>query len=112
KLAIFVIGAAVAGYAGCLFVNWNSFISPNVFGLPMMAQTIIWVVVGGMRTLTGPILGAIALQYLATLLGSNSGFNINMTLGLILMAIVVLLPEGIVPTAARGVRRLLQLRVE
>jgi urea transport system permease protein len=112
KLAIFVIGAAVAGYAGCLFVNWNSYISPNVFGLPMMAQTIIWVVVGGLRTLSGPILGAIALQYLATLLGSNSGFNINMTLGLILMAIVVLLPEGIAPTVSRGVRRLLQLRIE
>ena len=109
--ALFVIGAGVAGYAGCLFANWNAFISPNVFGLPMMAQTIIWVVVGGLRTLTGPILGAIALQYLATILGSNSGFNVNMTLGLILMAIVVLLPEGIVPTALRGARWLVRLRL-
>jgi branched-chain amino acid transport system permease protein len=72
----------------------------------MMAQTIIWVVVGGLRTLTGPIFGAIALQYLATILGSNSGFNVNITLGLILMAIVVLLPEGIVPAALRGLRLL------
>jgi ABC-type branched-subunit amino acid transport system permease subunit len=111
KLALFVIGAGVAGYAGCLFANWNAFISPNVFGLPMMAQTIIWVVVGGLRTLTGPILGAIALQYLATILGSNSGFNVNMTLGFILMAVVVLLPEGIVPTALRGARWLVRLRL-
>lgn len=106
KLALFTIGAGVAGYAGCLFANWNAFISPNVFGLPMMAQTIIWVVVGGLRTLTGPIFGAIALQYLATILGSNSGFNVNITSGLILMAIVVLLPEGIVPAALRGLRLL------
>jgi ABC-type branched-subunit amino acid transport system permease subunit len=111
KLALFVIGAGVAGYAGCLFANWNAFISPNVFGLPMMAQTIIWVVVGGLRTLTGPILGAIALQYLATILGSNSGLNVNMTLGFILMAVVVLLPEGIVPTALRGARWLVRLRL-
>jgi ABC-type branched-subunit amino acid transport system permease subunit len=104
KLALFTIGAAVAGYAGCLFTNWNAFISPNVFGLPMMAQTIIWVVVGGLRTLAGPIVGAIALQYLATVLGNNSGFNVNVTLGLILMTIVVLMPEGIVPTALRGLR--------
>lgn len=109
KLALFVIGAGVAGYAGCLFVNWNAFISPNVFGLPMMAQTIIWVVVGGLRTLTGPILGAIALQYLATILGSDSGFNVNMTLGVILMAIVVLLPEGIVPATLRGARWLVRV---
>jgi urea transport system permease protein len=110
KLGLFVVGAAIAGYAGCLFANWNAFISPNVFGLPMMAQTIIWVVVGGLRTLSGPIFGAIALQYLATVLGSDSGLNVNMTLGLILMAIVVLLPEGIMPTAIRGVRRLMRLR--
>jgi ABC-type branched-subunit amino acid transport system permease subunit len=104
KLALFTIGAGVAGYAGCLFANWNAFISPNVFGLPMMAQTIIWVIVGGLRTLSGPILGAITLQYLATVLGSNGGFNVNMTLGLVLMLIVVLLPEGIVPTALRGLQ--------
>jgi urea transport system permease protein len=106
KLVLFAIGAGAAGYAGCLFANWNAFISPNVFGLPMMAQSIIWVVVGGLRTLSGPIVGAIMLQYLATVLGSNSGLNVNMTLGLVLMVIVVLLPEGIVPTVLRGLRRL------
>jgi urea transport system permease protein len=101
RLALFTIGAGVAGYAGCLFANWNGFISPNVFGLSMMAQTIIWVMVGGLRTLAGPILGAIGLQYLATVLGSNSGLNVNVTLGVILIMIVVLLPEGILPTAIR-----------
>jgi ABC-type branched-subunit amino acid transport system permease subunit len=106
KLALFTIGAGVAGYAGCLFANWNGFISPNVFGLPMMAQSIIWVMVGGLRTLAGPILGAIALQYLATVLGSNSGLNVNVTLGVILIAIVVFLPEGILPTAIRFLRAL------
>ena len=58
KLATFTIGAALAGYAGCLFVNWGSFVSPTIFGLAQSAQIIIWVIVGGRGTLIGPILGA------------------------------------------------------
>ena len=50
KLATFTIGAALAGYAGCLFANWGAFVSPTIFGLAQSAQIIIWVIVGGRGT--------------------------------------------------------------
>ena len=66
KLITFAIGGGVAGLAGCVFVNWGGFISPPVFGLAQSAQIIIFVLLGGLGTLLGPILGAFAVQYLIT----------------------------------------------
>ena len=72
KLATFTIGAALAGYAGCLFANWGSFVSPTIFGLAQSAQIIIWVIVGGRGTLIGPILGCVGIQWLTAALGANA----------------------------------------
>jgi ABC-type branched-subunit amino acid transport system permease subunit len=101
KLAMFSLGAGIAGYAGALFVNWNAFISPGVFSLATTAQTIIWIIVGGASTFVGPILGAFGLQYLATKLGTNGFVDVNLILGLILMLFVVFVPDGLVPTVRR-----------
>jgi branched-chain amino acid transport system permease protein len=97
KLGIFTLGSSVAGYAGCLFTAWNGFVSPNAFSLSMTAQIIIWVIVGGRSTFVGPMVGAVALQYLTTRLG-NSGLDANMVLGAVLMIVVLVLPRGLVPT--------------
>ena len=72
KLATFTIGAALAGYAGCLFANWGAFVSPTIFGLAQSAQIIIWVIVGGRGTLIGPILGCVGIQWLTAALGANA----------------------------------------
>ncbi len=98
KLIAFVIGAVIAGLAGCLFDSWNNFVSPNVFSLAIAAQILMWVIIGGVGTLIGPIIGCIGLQYLATVLGTQQVMNTNLIFGLILMVFVVLVPKGIVPT--------------
>ena len=110
KLATFVIGAALAGYAGCLFANWGAFVSPTIFGLAQSAQIIIWVIVGGRGALIGPILGCIGIQWLTAALGANAptgagGFaavlgNAPLVLGAILIAFVLLVPKGLAPTLA------------
>ncbi len=107
KLVTFVIAAGIAGMAGCLFTNWGGFISPTVFGLTMSAQVIIYVLVGGLGTLIGPILGAVAIQYLMIEAGSQSVVDPNLGLGVVLVAFVLLVPQGIVPTIRD---RLLPLR--
>ena len=98
KLATFVISAGIAGLAGCLFTNWGAFISPTVFGLTMSAQVIIYVLVGGLGTLLGPMLGAVGIQYLIILAGSQSMVDSNLGLGVVLIAFVLLVPQGVVPT--------------
>lgn len=98
KLLTFVISAGVAGLAGCLFTNWGAFISPTVFGITMSAQVIIYVLVGGLGTLLGPMLGAVGIQYLIILAGSQSMVDSNLGLGVVMIAFVLLVPQGVVPT--------------
>jgi ABC-type branched-subunit amino acid transport system permease subunit len=107
KLLIFTIGGGIAGLAGCLFANWGAFVSPSVFSLAMTSQIIIWVIVGGLGTLLGPIIGCLIMQYLATLLGTQQLANTNLIFGIIFLAFVLLVPRGIVPTARRLAARAL-----
>ncbi len=98
KLFCFTLGGAIAGLAGCLFANWGAFTSPTIFGLAMSAQIIIWVIVGGLGTLVGPVVGAILIQWISTAIGTQQTFNSNLVLGAILVVFVLLVPRGIVPS--------------
>ena len=61
KLAIFMIGGAMAGLSGLLFAN-SVFVSPTMFSLPVSGQIIIWIIIGGLGTLIGPVIGCIVMQ--------------------------------------------------
>jgi branched-chain amino acid transport system permease protein len=106
KLLTFVIGAGIAGLAGCLYTNWGAFISPTVFNLTMSAQVIIYVLVGGLGTLIGPILGAVGIQYLIVLAGGQHVIDPNLLLGVVLVAFVLLVPQGVVPVIRMGLARI------
>ena len=83
-------------------------------------QIIIWVIVGGRGTLIGPIIGCIGIQWLTTALGANqpSGSdwwtkllaNAPLIFGVILIAFVLLVPKGLVPTLGDFGRWLLRAR--
>ncbi len=98
KLFVFTLGGAIAGLAGCLFANWGSFTSPTIFGLAQSAQIIIWVIVGGLGTLVGPVVGCVLIQWLTTQIGTQQTFNSNLVLGAILVLFVLLVPKGLVPS--------------
>ncbi len=98
KLLLFAIGGGIAGVAGIVFANAVGRVTPDLFGLNNAALTIIWVIVGGRATLIGPILGAVALFYLTSGLGTQSVINNNLVLGIILILFVLLVPKGIVPS--------------
>lgn len=105
KTITFAIGGAVAGLAGSLFTNWGGFVSPTVFGLQQAAQAIIFVLIGGLGTLVGPILGAVAIEYLITLIGTQQTFNANLILGAVLLVFVLLVPQGLLPSIIEVTRR-------
>ena len=96
KLGIFTLGGAIAGMAGILFANCV-FVSPTMFSLFYNAQVIIWVTVGGLGTLLGPIFGSIALQMIVAKLGTIGWLDPNVVLGSILIVFVLLVPNGIQP---------------
>jgi branched-chain amino acid transport system permease protein len=116
KLGAYAIGAAVAGGAGVLYATWQALISPTVFGVFFTAQIIVWVMVGGLGTLIGPVLAAIGVQWLVTRLGQpivlpfagSTRIDPNIVLGLLFIVFVLLVPAGTIPTLQRlwrGVRR-------
>ncbi len=68
RLAAFVIAGAMCGVAGVLQANLTQFVSPAYMGWNRSGELIVMVVLGGMGTLFGPILGAFALLALEELL--------------------------------------------
>lgn len=99
KLGIFVIGGAMAGLSGLLFANCV-FVSPTMFSLFYSGQIIIWVMVGGLGTLVGPVIGAILLNLLTTWAGTLPEINPSLILGAILVLAVLVMPRGMLPSLA------------
>ena len=100
KLAVFTIGGAMSGAAGILFANCV-FVSPTMFSLLYTAQVIVWVIIGGLGTLLGPIFACFLLQMITAELGRLNWLNPNFVLGIILIGFVLLLPSGILPAVKR-----------
>jgi branched-chain amino acid transport system permease protein len=86
--------------AGILFVYYTQFISPQTLALTSSAEVLLMVISGGAGTLLGPIVGA---GLVVTVKSVVSGFieRWNFLLGAIFVAIVILMPEGLVPGSAR-----------
>jgi branched-chain amino acid transport system permease protein len=99
KLVAFVLSGAIAGLAGGLFASWGNFINPEVFSLPQAAVVVIWVLVGGRGSLWGAILGAVVVQYLASLLGQAGATYTTVVLGSVLVALVLVFRQGLAPAA-------------
>jgi branched-chain amino acid transport system permease protein len=110
KLLAFVFGACIAGIAGCMYVIWAGFISPAVFALTMSAQAIVFVLVGGLGTLVGPILGAVLIQWLFNTIGEQRAVDPSLAIGIVLVLFVLFIPRGIVPVARRLVVSLFTVR--
>jgi branched-chain amino acid transport system permease protein len=102
KTAIFTLSAGMAGLAGCLFANWAEIVTPSVFSLRQAAEVIIWVIVGGLGTLVGPMIGAAVLGMVKLLLGEQTAIDNALILGLLLIIVVLAIPRGVVPAIARG----------
>jgi ABC-type branched-subunit amino acid transport system permease subunit len=106
KLVVFMIGAALAGMAGVMFANWGSFIGPSVFSIVFASQIIMWVLVGGLGTLIGAIVGSILLQFLTTSLGESKVADVNLFLGIVFIVFVLVVPKGLQPMIARWIESL------
>lgn len=106
KTVLFTVGGALAGLAGALYACWAEIVTPDLFSLGQSAEVIVWVLVGGVGTLLGPILGAMALGALKMALGSQQLIDNSLVMGAILVVFVLLLPRGVAPLLQRAWARL------
>jgi len=100
KLVCFVIGGALAALAGALLANQNMSVSPNIVHWTQSGALMVMVILGGAGTLSGGVLGAVVFLLLEEIL---AGYTVHwqFALGLILLAVVLLLPKGIASLFAR-----------
>jgi len=94
KLIIFVIGAGFAAIAGFLYAHYVTFLSPGTFSLHFSILLVTMVAVGGMEHIWGAIIGTAVLTILPEYLRFFKDFDI-LIYGVILMAIMLLRPEGL-----------------
>jgi branched-chain amino acid transport system permease protein len=104
KLASFVIAGALAGLAGYLRAAQVGAAQPELLGWHNSGDVLIMVILGGMGTLLGPVLGAFALVVLQELFSGWTKHWLLLQGGFIILA-VLLFPEGLVGAFARLGRR-------
>jgi branched-chain amino acid transport system permease protein len=97
KVRAFVISAVFASIAGSLTAHYTGFITPGLAGLLHSIELATMVVVGGMASTFGALIGAGLLTILPQLLGGLESYEM-VAFGLILMLTVIFLPRGLVPT--------------
>jgi len=101
KLLVFVISAIYASVAGSYFALLNGHITPDVSGFLRSIELVAMVVLGGMGSVAGSLVGAALLVVLPQTLTLLHDYE-QMALGLIVMLVMIFLRAGIVPTFARA----------
>ncbi|MDQ0203202.1 ABC transporter permease subunit [Pectinatus haikarae] len=96
KTVTFAISAAVAGYAGMLYVPIASFVSIDSSGVMFSTMVIIWLAVGGRGNFTGAMVGALLVNFLQNTLSGIFGGMWQIILGICLLLIVMLMPKGLI----------------
>ena len=94
KLRIFVLSAAMASLAGFLYAHQVYFISPGTFDFLASIRLVTMVVIGGMASIWGSLLGASLLTLLPEWLHAFADYEM-MVYGLVLMLVMIFLPQGL-----------------
>ena len=112
KVCTFSISAAIAGLAGSLYAAWGNFVDPTVFDLQMATLLAVWVFAGGRSSLIGAFVGVFAIQAVSDAIATTGTTITPLILGGVLIAVVLLIPLGIVPTIMSWGQTLLTRRIE
>jgi len=102
----FIIAGFWAGVAGIAFIGYHGYIHPLSLGLANSAEVLLMVIAGGAGTLLGPVVGAAIVVVLKMVVSAYVSRWV-LLLGCTFVAIVILLPEGVVPGLERLLKALL-----
>ena len=94
KMLAFAVGAFFAGLAGSFYAHYTSFIDPHTFSFTESIAILAMAVLGGLGSINGSILGAVILTVVPELLRGIAEYRL-IVFGLIMMAVMLLRPQGI-----------------
>ncbi len=94
QMSAFVLGAVISGLGGGFYAHYVGFVSPTELGFHYIGVLFIMLIAGGTSTLAGPLVGSVVFGVVPELLRVAEMAR-NLLLGLILLACITLLPEGL-----------------
>lgn len=114
KLAVFTLSAVYASLAGSLYAHYLLFVNPPPFSFKFSIELLVMVMIGGLAHIWGALFGAALITILGEslratiplLMGHASGEYEIIAFGLILMATMIVLPEGLWPWLVATVDRI------
>lgn len=95
KQLAFTASTTVAGLAGGLFASLNGFIGPDSAGIDRTFELLLFLLIGGLGTVMGPILGSLLVVFLFELLQDLQAYRF-IVLGPIIVLLVIYAPRGII----------------
>ena len=95
KLVVFVVGGTLGGIAGALSANLQGYVSPNALHWTQSGTLMVMVILGGVATLWGGVVGAAVLLLLQELLSSTTE-HADFWVGWVLLAVVLFARQGLV----------------
>jgi len=104
KLMAFAMGAALAGFSGAIFASRNSFTGPEDFVLLVSINVLALVIVGGMGSIPGVILGAFVLKGLPEILRELEDYRV-LVFGALLVVMMIVRPQGLWPASRPQLER-------
>ena len=111
KLIVFVFSGITAGVAGAVFASLQSYITPDTFVFELSLFFFVCIVIGGRGSIVGPLIGTAILTVLPDLVAPLAKLG-NFFYGLLLLAVVLLVPEGIGRVFEALAERLRPRRIE
>ena len=97
KVLVFVVSAVFASVVGSLFAHKNGFITPDIGSFFRSIEVVTMVVLGGMASTFGAVVGAVLLTLLPQFLASFEDYE-AMVLGGIMMGTMIFMPKGLLPS--------------
>jgi branched-chain amino acid transport system permease protein len=101
KVLAFAIGAAFAGLGGVIFASRNQFTGPEDYTLLVSVNVLSLVIIGGMNSIPGVILGSLVLKGLPEMLRELDDYRM-LAFGALLIVMMILRPEGLWPSRRRA----------
>jgi len=94
RVQVFVLSAVYAAVAGSLYAHFLNYVNGTFFDLPVMIQLMAMLVVGGIGTRWGPIVGAVPLMWLSQSLGRYADYSL-LIFGVLYGGVLLFLPRGL-----------------
>jgi len=114
RLQVFVLSAGYGGLAGVAYVHWIGVVNPNAANFPLSVEFLLMAVLGGLGSVWGAVIGAVAVEFLdeglrdviPRLIPHASGEVQLIGFGVVLTAVVLFVPGGLYDLWRRAVTRL------